>query len=241
MLGRIGDAQYLSIPVSVLPLSTRIGAMALVPYDPQHVTFRTSWECADMEVVRLGPFRPIFVSMEWAINNLAPLMHWITNTWVGVRKRVRKTFSHYGALMMTHEPMSGRDPGNRVYAFALHVVGNAVLTETEYYELERRGSESLGDIFESILGYAWWLRYRPQVNDIGRFEELLRRELDVLWLPDDIGHLWEVWEALFPLEGWRPWIERLVLGAEALQWQLPDRFFNRATWVDEFEIMRTTP
>ena len=188
-----------------------VGAMATIP-----VAFRYSRERAELETANLGPLRPAIVNVEWACNNLEPLMLWIVTTWINVRKRVRKLFSHYGALEATSVPKSGRDPQNRVYSLAITIAGFKALDENRFYEVSSRNLGSLGDLFESILGYAWWLQYRPEVFDFHEFCELLRSELNVRWRPDDFINTYVLWEQRYELLQWAPWIEQIVQGCEVI-------------------------
>ena len=166
----------------------------------------------------------------------------IVQRWINVRKRVRKVFSHYGALLSTHESWSGRDPCNRIYGLALIITGSNSLTNDEFWEISRRNLGSLGDLLESILGYAWWLRYRSDVREYHEFVELLREDLDIGWQSSDFRHCWELWEQRVALMEWAPWVERLVLAVEELAKHMPhDVFYDRSQWERTYEFLRVTP
>ena len=82
----------------------------------------------------MGPMRHIVVQIECASNVLVEFSRWLFLTWVPrTPKRVRKVWSHYGAIGSDERPFSGLDPGNRVYAFAAKVMCvNTALTNAEY-------------------------------------------------------------------------------------------------------------
>ena len=200
--------------------------------------FRVSRERAELEVLSQGPLRNPCVSVEWASNVLEPLVRWIFTYWIGVRKRVRKRFSHYGALMALEIPGSGRDPGNRVYAVALLVAGNNALSPDLYWEVSRRNQEALGDLLESVMGYAWWLRYRRDVPNLREFSGYFRAELNLDWSNQDFFDLWEEWEKRHKLLEWVPWIEQLTLGAETLITMLPRKFLVPAECAEDYDRVR---
>ena len=199
--------------------------------------FRVSRERAESEVRNQGPLRTHIVSVEWASNVLEPMVRWLVSDWIGVRKRVRKGFSHYGALLATGMPGSGRDPGNRVYAVALLVAGRW-LDPDSYWELGRRNQEGLGDLLESILGYAWWLKYRGNLQNLAEFEQLFRSEITLDWQREDIEGMWNALQEHYELERWVPWIEQLVLGAEALMTMLPQKFKLQSEYPEDYDSVR---
>ena len=202
-------------------------------------TFWNSVERAELEVFHQGPLRPTLISIEHAGYNLRPLVRWIVKRWVHVRHRVRKVFSHYGALLSNQRTKSGRDPCNRIYSLALIITSHDTLTNHEFWEISRRNLESLGDLLESILGYAWWLRHRSEVHEYHEFVELLREDLDIGWKSSDFRHCWDLWVQRVQLMEWAPWVERLVLGVEQLSWHFPlDVFYNRSKWEEAYESLR---
>ena len=202
--------------------------------------FRVSRERAESEVRNQGPLRTHIVSVEWASNVLEPMVRWLVSDWIGVRKKVRKGFSHYGALMATALPGSGRDPGNRVYAVALLIAGDRALDPDSYWELSRRNQEGLGDLLESVLGYAWWLRYRGNVRTLMEFARLFCSEINLGWCREDIEGMWNALEERHALERWVPWIEQLVLGAEALMTMLPRKFKLQSEYTEDYDFVRTS-
>ena len=199
--------------------------------------FRVSRERAELEVLTQGSLRYHCVLVEWASNVLEPLVRWILTYWIGVRKKVRKCFSHYGAVMACERPGSGRDPGNKIYAVALLVAGDMALDTQSYWELSRRNEETLGDLFESVLGYAWWLRYRGDVSR-REFGRLFYAELMIKWCPKDLDHLWDEWEKQHPLEEWVEWIEQLAMGIESLVHLLPRAFHRLSTVSEDYDRVR---
>ena len=110
-----------------------------------------------------------------------------------------------------------------------------------YTELAQRNQESLGDLFESLMGYAWWRKYRGGVQDLDEFSQLFRSELDIYWDESDFLQLWEVWQEHHTLETWTPWVEQLVSGAEVLMVQQPTRFLIRSRYADDYEWIRLAP
>ena len=205
-------------------------------------TFQNSVERAELEVFHRGPLRSTLIDIEYAGYNLRPLVKWIVKKWINVRKRVRKVFSHYGAILSTRRKWSGRDPCNRIYSLALIITSMQSLTNDEFWEISRRNLGSIGDLIESILGYAWWLKHRSEVRDYGEFVELLRGDLDIGWRSSDFRHCWDLWEQRLTLMEWAPWIERLVLGVEEFAKHMPlDVFYDRKQWEQAYDRVRVTP
>ena len=102
------------------------------------LAFWNSIERAELEVFHRGPLRPTLIMIEFSGYNLRPLVRYIVNRWIHVRKRVRKVFSHYGALLSDYKLQSGRDPCNRIYGLSLIITSMNTLTNDEFWELSRR-------------------------------------------------------------------------------------------------------
>ena len=100
-----------------------------------------------------------------------------------------------------------------------------------YTELAQRNQESLGDLFESLMGYAWWRKYRGGVQDLDEFSQLFRSELDIYWDESDVLQLREVWPEHHTLETWTP----------VLMVQQPTRFLIRSRYADDYEWIRLAP
>ena len=142
--------------------------------------------------------------------------------------------------MASELPGRGRDPGNRVYAVALLVAGDKALSPDLYWEVSHRNQEALGDLLESVMGYAWWLRHRRDVPNLREFSMLFRAELHYTesWRNEDFFNLWAEWEKRHQLIEWVPWIEQLTLGAETLMTMLPLKFLVPAECPEDYDRVR---
>ena len=151
---------------------------------------------------------------------------------------MRKIWSHYGAIGMDQRPTSGHDPGNATYACALHILSRFTITRNEFAEVFRRNNGSLGDLIESILGYAWWMRYRRGTDSLFMLENTLRAELWMNWRPTDFTDTWRTCLCRYDFEPAVPWLEKLVLGCEVLLRERPDAFGDEDRWSDSYEWLR---
>ena len=173
--------------------------------------------------------RPLLVRMVHITNVLEPWTRWLSWFWYGLPFKVRKTWSHYGALVMNEVPFSGRDPSNRHWAWCFHLLADFTVEAT--CELWPCNAETLGDIMEGVLGYWWWLRYRGGrgIANEAEFLELLFNDWPDWrrpdWLTPLSRHLmWQVWRQQFQL-GWvAELIEELTMSCEALERRRPDLF-----------------
>ena len=201
--------------------------------------FRVSSELAQIEVLTpQGPLREIIVRIEWASNALEDFARWFFVTWAGTPQRFRKVFSHYGAICAEATVFSGYDPGNWVYAFSLTRLSDKALTPNEYqWSVSSRSLVNLGDLVESLLGYAWWLRHRPYDGDFASFSVTLRAELPFT-TEQDIHCAWLVWQQQFAVGHWAGWLERLVVACEMLLGQRAEAFALRANWDIPYEVLR---
>ena len=200
--------------------------------------FRSSRERAEEEVCTQGPLREAVVQIEWACNVLESWSRWLFFQWVIVPKRVRKIWSHYGAIGMDERPTSGHDPMNVTYACALHILSRFSLSQNEFNEVFAQNNGTLGDLVESILGYAWWMRYRRGTDSLFMLENTLRAELSMLWRPTDFTDTWSSWLFRYDFEPAVPWLEKLVLNCEVLLRERPDDFGDEDRWRDSYEWLR---
>ena len=123
----------------------------------------------------------------------------------GAWENQRKAWSYNGAVrqLSPHGHVveaDPRDPGNYYYAVVVRSIGFLSSGSQSYHYKNTWNDETLGDIFEAILGMAWGARLHP--HDVGKnvvaynallqpmaeaIEESVRAVLDVVELTTQLN------------------------------------------------------
>ena len=177
------------------------------------------------------------------VGDLAALFCYIQNH---VTKVAKKAWSHYGALAQTEAKWSGRDPGNLVMCFCLHLMVAAHGTRhAPLKSLLKLNMVKAADIWEICLGLIWWHKWRASWSP---------KELELTFCADfqDGMHFFPN-NAVEMLVLWHPNVQnvvsyelavhKLIMSAEWLLAAAPDHFpnwvgcYQRRPWIRAFKAL----
>ena len=187
-----------------------------------------------------GPLRPLVVRTVLLRNCLELATGWLLDVWLELPWRVRKALSEYGALQSSHVLWSGYDPTNAIYAFALGLCCYEHLPPDHAVFVNGLNAETLGDICEGVLGYWWWMRFRPEAAEwsLERCSRQLIRDWPAWeqWLePQHKEIIWRLLRQQLDVEsdGLALSLHELVECCEELEMHRPD-LFRRPWRMDEW-------
>ena len=180
-------------------------------------------------------------------NILGSWTMWACNVWMASLSSIeRKFFSHYGAVGSTDVPFSGIDPGNSVYSLVFSVL--AMYTVPAGHEALQWSEETVGDIIEGTLGYAWWLTHRPGVALGGaeEFAEMMYADwpewrFQRMGMPTAVRGIQDVWRRQIPLQGVAIMLEEMVGLALRVMEARPTIFndqYDLGEWAERFDLIR---
>ena len=196
-----------------------IPAACMPPGQPFDMSGAPTVEPAPVEGVVNSPhtsllLRRVLGDMVTRSRQLIPLTRWVSRWWMTHPERVRRAISHFGAI----EPMGGRwevdgigsDPLNVRYhiGWMWHLRDQPPDSYLQGYT----GLNTVGNIFEGILGLEWLARKKGQLSDRDMAVQILRYAGD--WCTGEMPAVIKL--VRLPvgsqLTGWRPVIEALIMG-----------------------------